>query len=201
MYVERRCRMVSRIPPVSPASTMFTYKGSNTFGEPRIAESIRPLVREHGRGGGDRRYSRHHSAAPLDLHRKERQAAARRQVRPRLSCGRLDRRRRRHHPATLESRADFLHLVCGPGRGSPAAHENRHRSQSIRRQHFWFAHHRGPRGRYLWCESLVWHFAGTLCARFHYPEASRPWHLDEKDCRGPIYANAWHVDLQRRAYP
>src|SRR6266480_2157440 len=32
--------MVSRIPPVSPASTMFTYKGSNTFGEPRIAAEL-----------------------------------------------------------------------------------------------------------------------------------------------------------------
>src|SRR5437667_365383 len=29
--------MVSRIPPVSPASTMFTYKASKTLGEVRIA--------------------------------------------------------------------------------------------------------------------------------------------------------------------
>ncbi len=35
--------MVSRIPPVSPASTMFTYKASKAFGELRIAaESVAP---------------------------------------------------------------------------------------------------------------------------------------------------------------
>src|SRR5271157_5581521 len=32
MYVERRCRIVSRIPPVSPASTMLEYNPSKTFG-------------------------------------------------------------------------------------------------------------------------------------------------------------------------
>src|SRR5271157_5117351 len=43
MYVERRCRMVSRIPPVSPASTMLVYNGSKTFGYCFMAaESVLP---------------------------------------------------------------------------------------------------------------------------------------------------------------
>jgi len=42
---------------------------------------FRRFVRKHGGGGRDRRYSGHHPAASLDLHRKERQVAACRQIR------------------------------------------------------------------------------------------------------------------------
>ena len=38
-------------------------------------EGVRRSLREHGRGRGGRRYSRHDPAAPLDLHREGRQAA------------------------------------------------------------------------------------------------------------------------------
>ena len=44
MYVESRCRIVSRIPPVSPASTMLLYSASNTFGYCFMAvDSVLPL--------------------------------------------------------------------------------------------------------------------------------------------------------------
>ncbi len=42
-------------------------------------KSLRPALLQHGRSRRDGRYSGHHSPAPLDLHRKERQAEARRQ--------------------------------------------------------------------------------------------------------------------------
>ena len=44
------------------------------------SQSFRCVVRQHGGSGRDGRYSRHHSAAPVHLHRKEREAEARGEV-------------------------------------------------------------------------------------------------------------------------
>ena len=65
--------------------------GSHAFrGDEAIRQGLRPALRQHGGSGRDGRYSRHHSAAPFDLHRKERQAEARREIGVDLSDRRVD---------------------------------------------------------------------------------------------------------------
>ncbi len=59
-----------------------------------IPQGLRRAVLQHGGSGGDGRYSGHHSAAPLHVHRKEREIAARGEVRHGLPHWRLDHRRR-----------------------------------------------------------------------------------------------------------
>ncbi len=51
----------------------------------RLSQDLRRPLHQHDRGGRNRRYSRHHSAAHLAVRRKGRQDEGRHQVRPRLS--------------------------------------------------------------------------------------------------------------------
>jgi len=64
---------------------------------------------------------------------------------------------------------DFRHLVCWPRRRPSFADENRHRFEQFHRQYFWPFDPRGPRGRHLWTESLVWHEARPLHYGLHRP--------------------------------
>ena len=82
-------------------------------------EGLRRSLREHGRGRGGRRYSRHDPPAPLDLHREGRQAA-------RAGPGGADLPDRRHlhrghrrrgHPA--EGHPDVRRPVHEPRRRAP----------------------------------------------------------------------------------
>ncbi len=80
-----------------------------------------PSLLQHGGGRRDGRYSRHDSAAAFDLHREERQAEARREVRDDLSGRGVEHRGRRDHPAAVEGRADFHHAVQRTGRRAAAS--------------------------------------------------------------------------------
>ncbi len=81
-----------------------------------VSQGFRSALQQHGGSGRDRRYSRHHSPAPFHLHRKEREAQGRREVRLDLPDRRHQHCRGRHHAASLEGRSDFRHSVCGLGR-------------------------------------------------------------------------------------
>src|SRR5207247_1077394 len=76
-----------------------------------------------------------------------------------LPGGRADRRRERHHAASLEGRPHFRDVVCGPGRGSSASHPDRHRTESLHREHFRLPAFGGRLRRHFRAESLVWHAA------------------------------------------
>ena len=62
-------------------------------------KGLRRSVRQPGGSGRDGRYSRHDSAAPFVVHRKERQAEARREVRDGLSGRGVEHRGGRDHSA------------------------------------------------------------------------------------------------------
>src|SRR4029077_13290688 len=110
--------------------------------------------------GRDGRYFGYHFAEVVAVHRKERQAAARGEIGAGLSDWGFDGRRRRYHPAAVESRAGVRNLVRWLGRGPSAADENRYRRQQFYRKLF----RAGPAGRVyrhdFWHEGLVRHATG-----------------------------------------
>ena len=48
---------------------------------------------------------------------------------------------------------------------------------------------------------MVWHASGPLCSGYDYSQDARLGHVDEKNRRSALYANAGNLDLERRAHP
>ena len=118
-------------------ATRGAVEGGSTLssGHGPARKGLRSAVREPGGSGRDGRYSRHHSAAPGPVHRKERQAQESRAVGAGLSRRRDLRGGGRHHAAPVEGRADFCHSLRGSGSRPSAAHAHGHRPEQFHRQH------------------------------------------------------------------
>ena len=102
---------------------------------PMPCASIRYLRRpddQHDRGRRDRRYSRHHSAAPGDLRRKGGPDESGGQVGADLSRGRRLPRRADRGCAAQVGGADLRQPLCRSGSRAAAAHPHCHRPQRLR---------------------------------------------------------------------
>ena len=97
-----------------------------------VSRGLRRPDHQHDRGRRNRRYSRHHSAAPGHLRGKGRAPESRGQVGVDLSGrrrqhGGIDRGR-----AAEMGRAHFRQPVCRTGRGPAASHAHRHGTERFR---------------------------------------------------------------------
>src|SRR5438874_3439701 len=153
-----------------------------------------------GGGGRDGRYSRHHSSAAFSIHRKERQTAACCEVGLGLPGRRLERRGRRHHTASLESRSHFRNPVRRPWRGPSASHANRHHTQPLHWKYIRVPDFLRLCRNHRRAENLVRHASRPLGYGYHRSEAAGYGHADEEDRRRPLYSNPGNADLQRRAH-
>src|SRR5436853_565383 len=84
----------------------------------------------------------------------------------------------------------FRDFVCRPVRGSSASHPNRHRTESLHREHFRLPAFGGRLRRHFRAESLVWHAARPFYTGHDYPENAGLGHPDEEDRCCPLYANS-----------
>ena len=100
-----------------------------------VREGFRPALLQHGGSRRDGRYSRHHSPALVELHRKERQAEAGREVGYDLPRFGSRHRGGGDHPAALEGRPDFRHPVQRVGCRPALADAHRNRAQQFRWKH------------------------------------------------------------------
>ena len=105
-----------------------------------VREGVRPSVLQHGGSGRDGRYFGHHSAAPLQLHRKERKAEARRAVGDDLSDRRLGIAGGVIILLLWKVVPIFTHVVQRPGCGLAASHAHRDHAEQLRRQHLRLHH-------------------------------------------------------------
>ena len=135
------------------------------------------------------------------VHRKERQAAARCEVRVGLSGWRFDRCRGRHHSSALEGGSDFRNLFAGLGVTLPLPTRIVIGAEQFRRKLFsdspilvgvvaaifgikiWYG---TPQGRYIIDATLL--------------KAPAHRHLAAENCGGALYTHARHAYRQRRSY-
>src|SRR4029077_3125428 len=163
-------------------------------GHASVPKSVLYSVRQHGGSRRDRWYSRHDFAAPFAIHRKERQASARRKVRLGLSGRRFDRCCRRYHPFALEGGSDLRNVVRGLGCQPAARDQNCDWREQLRRKLFRTCSPRWVGGRDFWSQGLVWHLPGTLHYGLGTPQGPARRYLAAENCGGALHPYVGHPD-------